>query len=142
MEETIHSIIEPVIFAMGYTPVEIKIRQVKGTLHIHLVLHRKEGVSIDNCTEVHRTILPRIEAVTGERDLHLEVSSPGIDRVLKDHREFGVFTGLDVKVLTQSEEDWYYGTILSADEETVLLSTEEGEKTIAFANVKKAKLQG
>ncbi len=142
MEETICSIVEPVIVALGFTPVEIKIRQVKGTLHIHLVLYRKEGISIDDCTEVHKTILPRIEAITGERDLHLEVSSPGIDRVLKNNSEFTIFAGSTVKVLTKPNDDWYYGRILSADENTVLLSTEEGEEKIAFENIKKAKLQG
>jgi ribosome maturation factor RimP len=142
MEEAICSIVEPVIIALGFTPVEIKTRQVKGTLHIHLVLYRGEGISIDDCAEVYRTILPRIEAVTGERDLHLEVSSPGIDRVLKNNSEFAIFIGSTVKVLTKSNDDWYYGRILSADENTVLLSTEEGEEKIAFENIKKAKLQG
>jgi len=84
----------------------------------------------------------------GERDLQLEVSTPGLQRTLKDVYEFGLFTGKRVRVYDTSKEAWVSGIIAQADQTSVQLSQvfiEDAKEmietmSVAYADIQKAKL--
>jgi ribosome maturation factor RimP len=97
-------------------------------------------VSIDDCAEVHRTVLPRLELLLDDRDVALQVASPGIERTMKDPRELEVFAGRGVKILKRDSEDWVAGIVRSADAQRVELKTADGVHEIALSDIRKAKL--
>ncbi len=107
----IQSIIAPVTEAMGYTIVELTSAKVSDDLHIHLIIHSSEGIGIDDCSKVHRTIQKRIETLQEDRYFYLEVSSPGITRNFKSANEFAVFKGKSVRILLENESEWIKGII-------------------------------
>ena len=129
----------PVLEAMGYRVVEITSRPVKGTLHVHIVIYKDDGVGVDDCAAVHRTALSRIEVLYGERDVHLEVSSPGIDRRLKSTREYSVFVGKGVTVYLRDGTQ-LGGVIRSAGSDSVTLLSNGREVTLFFNEIQKTKL--
>ncbi|MCA1753946.1 MAG: ribosome maturation factor RimP, partial [Spirochaeta sp.] len=90
--------------------------------------------------EVHRTVLPRIELIHNSRDVHLEVSSPGISRTFKSNREFAVFRGRAVFVLSSASEDWIQGYIEDSNEHSVILRTQGGNKELRYSDIRKTKL--
>jgi len=88
---------------------------------------------------------PRLELLSGNKDLQLEVSTPGIQRVFKDVYEFEVFSGDAVKVYDDRKDDWVVGIISHKDDDSVYLIQEnsnEGKKMIQIplVHVRKAKL--
>ncbi len=137
--------LEPIITGLGFGIVELVGRQRKSTFHVHLVIHHPDGVGIENCAQVHRTVLPRIEVMYESLDVHLEVSSPGIYRKIKDAREFEIFKGKSIKVLRSGSSEWIKARIDDADEKSVSLRFYENGDTmekdvVPFAEIQKARL--
>jgi ribosome maturation factor RimP len=125
---------------MGYSLVELNRQQIRGRLQVRVVIHHYRGIGLKDCELVHKTILPRIELMEKNREVNLEVSSPGITRNIKYAEEFAIFIDRRARILTKDSEDWIGGTILGADEKAVELSTPEGKLTISISDIKKAKL--
>ncbi len=136
----IYSIIAPVVEAMGYSIVEISSGKVSDDLHIHLIIHSAEGIGIDDCSKVHRTIQKRIETLTEDRYFYLEVSSPGITRNFKSANEFSVFKGKTVRILLENESEWRKGIICDSSKIEVDIQTSGEMKKIPFSEIRKAKL--
>lgn len=136
----IYKVISPVIDAMGYSIVELTSGKVSEDLHIHLILHSSEGIGIDDCTKVHRTIQKRIETLTEDRYFNLEVSSPGITRNFKSANEFSVFQGKTVRILLENESDWIKGVIKESSKTEVNIQTKDEIKKILYSEIRKAKL--
>ena len=63
----------------------------------------------------------------------LEVSSPGLDRLLKSGRDFERVIGRRVKILTSApvnDKQEHHGNVLGASDEVVSLKTDSGEKVL------------
>ena len=132
--------LEPVLDAMGFTLVDLKMKSMHGTLQIHLVVHKGEGISLDDCADIYKTLYPRLELSLDCEDIQLEVSSPGIGRVFKDKREYGIFKNMPVALLMDNESEWRKGFIKEVREENI--EFEEGKElyTVSFDTIRKAKL--
>lgn len=133
---------EQLVTGLGYTLVSLHIIRQKSLHLVKVVIHSKHGVGIDDCAKVHRVLLPRAEALLNSQDIQMEVSSPGLNRIIKDATEFQAFIGEHIKVLESSSSDWLEGELLSADSEGISLniSGEGGRRDIQYADIKKAKL--
>ncbi len=114
---------EPLLEAMGITLVDInRIDRGKSVTVTMVIVAKEAEVSVDHCAKVYRLVYPRMELQLGERDLQLEVSTPGLQRTLKDVYEFSLFTGKRVRVYDMSKEAWVSGIITQADQTSVQLS--------------------
>ena len=130
----------PLIGKMGYSLVELSQSSRRGSLTLHIVVYKEGGVSIDDCTKIHRALTPRLELALAPADLYIEVSSPGLNRKFKSEREYAAFKGRAVKVLRDGMSEWDRGVIADADEKSVTLTLPEGrELNIAFSMIKKGK---
>jgi len=139
-EQRLADELRPVIDGLGYQLVELRAKRLKDGYAVHVVLHRGEGITVDDCADVHTTILPRIQIIEDEQDINLEVSSPGIDRVLKSPHEFSVFVGKGARVLQVSDGQWIGGIISEYSGDSVTLSRAGTGHTIAISEIQKAKL--
>jgi ribosome maturation factor RimP len=138
--ETIRGEIEPVLSAMGYALVELSVGRRKGVTHVVVVLHRPGGVGVDQCAEVTKAIRPRLELLEGLADITLEVSSPGIERTLKDPAECSIFQGRGVRVLPAEGGEWIGGVIEAFRDGTLVLRTPEGVREFPPGAVRRARL--
>lgn len=98
------------------------------------------GVSLDQCANLSHLISPLLDItapVSG--DYRLEVSSPGIERRLKTLEHFIQSIGEKVSVTT-IEKEKTEGELITADSENITIRTkEEGDKSIPFRSINKAK---
>ncbi len=140
-KDNLYFLLKPVIEGMGFSIVEIRSRQLREKFFVGLTIYRNEGVTIENCTEVYHTVLPKIELAENTRDVHLEVSSPGIDRVLKNSDEFSIFTGRKVKMLVEGSNEWVRGIIKETDEDRVMLQIEDKIAGFTYDSIRKAQLE-
>ncbi len=139
-EKQILETIEPVIATLGFTVVDVKVRSIKGTIQVRLVVYREEGVTLGDCSEIYKTIYPRLEVFLDNEDINLEVSSPGIGRVLKDKREYRIFTGRSVALLFEGESEWEEGVITEVYSDALVFKQENELNTVSFEKIRKAKL--
>ena len=132
--------VKTILVELGFHIVELHVGSVKGRMHVHLVIYRPEGVTIDDCAEVHKAIRPRAELLLNDRDVALQVASPGIDRTFKELSEFVVFQNRGVRILLHGADDWIGGVVEAADDRAVSLRTGKDCRSIAYADIQKARL--
>lgn len=99
--ERVGEILEPVIDQLGLELVEITLRVEGGRWILRVTIDCEEGVQVQHCTAVSRELSVHLDV----EDLipvkyYLEVSSPGLDRPLKDEKDFERFQGRLVKIKT------------------------------------------
>lgn len=130
---------------LGYILVSIHVVPAKITTKVQAVItngesNSSEGIGINDCAKVHRLLLPRLEALLQNQDIYMEVTSPGMERHIKNAAEFSLFKGRDVKVWNTEISDWISGVIKDSDEHQLTLEVMEETKIIPYTNIAKAKL--
>jgi len=96
------------------------------------------GTTLDQCVEATKLISPLLDVtppVQGE--YRLEVSSPGIERKLRTIEDFRFSVGEMVK-MTLQDKTKLQGLLKSAENDTLVVETEEGPREVAFDDVVKA----
>ncbi len=140
--------------ALGYVLVQLNVVPQNGTIKVTAVISRpvsevNSSIGIEDCAKVHRVLLPRLEAVLNSQDIYMEVTSPGMERNIKNAAEFALFEGRFVRVWDQEVSDWVPGRVTSSDSESVTLEVVHGEdvesavaeqKRIPYVRISKAKL--
>jgi ribosome maturation factor RimP len=111
-----------------------------GTVQVKITAYKPGIMGVDDCSRLHRALLPRLELEFSGEDLYLEVSSPGIDRLIKDGSEFAHYLGRGVKCYRRDISDWTGGLLRSAGETVIVLETGEGQIPISYDSIAKAKL--
>ena len=147
-ENKISSLIESELEKLGYLIVQVKINNHEKALQI--MMERIIGeLGINDCSKASRAIMPMIEAnALLPENYRIEISSPGIDRILVRQRDFIQNIGNEIKVeLNKKIENKknYRGEILGLKEECLLLTESKKNDSddkirIPIKNINKAKL--
>jgi ribosome maturation factor RimP len=140
LDDQLRCEVEPIVSGMGFSLVELRHSRSRNQNHIILVVYRPEGVGVDECAAISKNLYPRLELIDGLANLQLQVSSPGLDRVLKSEEEYFIFRGRDVKVMLHGESEWIRGTIESAGEGELTLQTGGGTRRFRMNEIRKTKL--
>jgi ribosome maturation factor RimP len=133
-------ILERTLPAMGYELVDWE-SPARGGL-VRVFIDKPAGIDVEDCARVsnHLTHLFAVEQVAYER---LEVSSPGLDRPLKKSADFARFAGAEAKLTLHESVDnarRIKGVLRGVEGDSIVVDTETGRRTIALANVDKARL--
>ncbi|WP_370614690.1 ribosome maturation factor RimP [Mumia sp. Pv 4-285] len=109
---------------------------------LRVVLDAEGGLTLDDVAEVTRSVSDALDAddSLGPDPYTLEVGSRGTSRPLTLPRHWSRNIGRLVKV-TPLEGQTFTGRIVSADDAGAVLRTDTGERTVAYAEVKKAKIE-
>lgn len=156
--QDLHGLIEKSVSQLGYALVDLEISNRGKLLRVFIDKQNpvdiKDGVNIDDCVLVSHQ-LGHLLAVEHEIDYdRLEVSSPGMDRVLKSMADFVRFTGERVAIkLREGIKDQsahvsdtalprktFLGIINGVEEGHLLLEFEGVVYKMALSNIDKARL--
>jgi ribosome maturation factor RimP len=132
--------VEPIVSGMGFSLVELRHNRSKNQNHVTLVVYRPDGVGVNECAAISKNLYPRLELIEGLENLQLQVSSPGLDRVLKSRREYSIFRGRNLKLMLHGETEWIRGKLECVEDEEISLSTGEETITVGLSEIRKAKL--
>jgi ribosome maturation factor RimP len=144
--EELRSLIEPVVEHAGLELVDVTLRRGRPPWLLRITLDTKAGdgrVLVDQCAALSREIgtqLDVADAIPGS--YQLEVTSPGLDRVLARDVDFVRAQGSLVMVETQRPIDGrrrFRGRLLAFDGELVSIEVDGREFRIPFAEVKAAR---
>ncbi|GHV89185.1 hypothetical protein AGMMS50267_15450 [Spirochaetia bacterium] len=138
--DPVYDSIDPVIRGLGMVLVEFTVSRHKGSAQVRAVVYNGGAVGVDDCSKAHHAILPRLELAFPGEDLYVEVSSPGIDRLIKDGAEFGHYLGRGVRCYRTDISGWTSGILQAADTEGVTLNGKDGMVVLPFSIIAKAKL--
>lgn len=139
-QETIVADVEPLLKAAGLELVELSLNRRHGSVDVRVVVYSASGTGTNECSKAHRLIYPRLQVLFGVEDPYLEVSSPGIDRMIRSTREYALFVGKGLRILLLNESEWIRGKILSVADGKLSLATEKGTEVFDLSAVVKARL--
>ena len=143
-EELLSELFEPVIQALGCQLWGVEYTNQGRHSMLRVYLEKDGGVDIDDCAEVSRQvsgILDVEDPIRGEYTL--EVSSPGLDRILFNIEQFKEYAGHHVKLrLTESFDDRrnFSGQIKTVENDEVVLIIGDEEYTLPYELIEKASL--
>jgi ribosome maturation factor RimP len=140
LDDQLRCEVEPIVSGMGFTLVELRHSRSKNQNHVILVVYRPDGVGVNECAAISKNLYPRLELIDGLENLQLQVSSPGLDRVLKSEEEYSIFRGRNVKVMLHGETEWIRGKIESVEGGEISLHTGGETQRVKINEIRKAKL--
>jgi len=138
--EALNDDIEKTLSAEGLDLLEFRLSRHRGSVQVSAVVKGPAGTGTGECAKAHRLIERRLAEAHDIVDPHIEVSSPGIDRLLKTPRDFAAFEGSRIRFIRAGETEWERGLLRGVAEETVCIDTVEGELVVPFAGLFKARL--
>lgn len=122
LEQRIAAIVEPVAESLGYDLVRVRLTQDNG-MTLQIMAEDESGrFTIEDCEKLHNDLNPVLDLEDPiDREYHLEISSPGVDRPLVRARDFQAWAGHEAKIELAEMVDGrkrFRGEIVGADDDT------------------------
>ena len=143
--EDLRTLIEPVVEDAGLELVDAVLTRGRPPWHLKVTIDTPEAdghVPVDRCAEVSREIGTNLDAADLIPNAYrLEVSSPGLDRVLGREKDFAAACGCEVKLETRRPLDGrkrFRGTLERFESGIAHLRVDGREYAIAFDDVARA----
>ena len=153
MNEALETLVASEIKPLGLELFELKLAGSQGRPVLDVRVEREDGekVTVDNCATASRAIEARLDAEDfGGKRYVLEVSSPGIERPLRNAKDWKRFVGRTAVVTSnvpgdpagrRTDEVEIAGVEGDAGQEIVIVRNERGdERRVPIAAVEKARL--
>jgi ribosome maturation factor RimP len=138
----LRALLEPVVERTGAELEDLTEQRAGSRRLIRVVVDRDGGVSLDDIAEVTRSVSAALDEYDGIGDAAyvLEVTSPGVDRPLTTPRHWRRATGRLVKANLAAGGE-VVGRVTAATDENVTLLVGEAERTLAYGEIAKARMQ-
>lgn len=150
LEARVSRIVEPVANGLGFSLVRVKITQENG-MTLQVMAEDENGrFTIVNCEALSKDMSPVLDVEDPiDREYHLEVSSPGIDRPLVRKRDFAAYIGHDARIELSdmiNGRKRFRGFIKAVDDEAVTITLPDApagtdpDHRLLFTSLGEAKL--
>lgn len=144
VREQLEELLAPVVHDLGYRLWELEYAARSSGGLLRLYIDADDGISLEDCERVSRAVSEALDA-KDPIDGHytLEVSSPGLDRVLRTPGHFGAYVGEQVRVemkqLIEGRRK-FLGKLLEVTDDFVVLEMEGATCRLPIASIHKARL--
>ena len=144
-EQTIEALLTPTVEALGFELWGLEyLSQGRHTI-LRLYIDGENGVTVDDCAEVSRHVSGVMDVedpITGEYTL--EVSSPGVDRLLfrLDHYPTYVGEWIELRLRTPFEgRRKFKGTLKGVEGEDVVVQVDDHEFLLPHSAIERAQVR-
>jgi len=137
--------IEKAVVDLGYECVNIALVTEDGRPVLRVMIDTLGGIHVGDCELVSKAINRYLDdeaAEFGDR-YYLEVSSPGLERPLFTPADFVRFRGKETRIRTRDQVDGrktHVGFIAASDDNNVTIDTEQGARSLRFADITRSSL--
>jgi ribosome maturation factor RimP len=144
--EDMRTLIEPIVADHGLELVDVEHHQGRPPWTLRVIVDTASGdglVPVERCADVSREIAAQLGATDAiPVRYQLEVSSPGLDRVLAREKDFVRACGREIRLETRTPLDGrrrFRGRLLTFDAGIARMSVDGSEVSIHFDDVAKAR---
>jgi ribosome maturation factor RimP len=148
MNEALEAVVKKEVEGLGYDLVELRVGGTGRRPLLDIRIDHLDGakITVDECAQVSRSLEPQLDAsgLVGENYV-LEVSSPGVERPLRNAADWRRFAGKTAKVLAPSLGGRLEVEVVGVDDSSgepvaVMRETRGIEHRIPLTEVKEARL--
>jgi len=142
--EVVRALVEPLVAYAGMELIDVEYGREPSGVILRLIIDKPGGVTIDDCSYINRLagdVLDVKDSLPGS--YNLEVSSPGINRLLKKKDDFERFAGQKILIKTREPIEGrrnFKGILNGTKENFIVVSSEKIIFSIPFDLVAKARL--
>jgi len=139
--DDLETLIEKLVTQLGYELVDFE--TVNGGQILRIFIDKGDLIDIDDCTKVSNHVNNVLSVETDYDYERLEVSSPGLDRVIKKLNDFDRFKGQKIKIKTRfaiENRKNFKGTLSGTKGESIIIEIDNESLLIDFQNIDKARL--
>lgn len=126
IEERVEELIKDKIENIGYSLYDVEYAKEGPNYYLRIFIDSEKGIDLDDCEKVSNEINEKLdEADYIKEQYFLEVSSPGIERILRKdrHLEQNIGKQVEAKLFKKDEKGNknYIGELKNFDEQTVTI---------------------
>ena len=140
--------LNPAIEDLGYELYDLEDLQYQGQRILRVSIDHEQGIQLEDCVRIDQMLQKLFDENDPIEEAYtLEVSSPGIFRVLKNPEHFRRFSGERIKIRLKKKINGMrqaIGKLCSSTEDGIQFLPEnesEEELLIAYENISKARLE-
>jgi len=144
LHDRLIALFEPALESQGYELIDVEFVTAQGGATLRIYIDKPEGIDMDDVTAASPVISELLDVEDPFPGAYsLEVSSPGLDRVLRKPEHFARFVDNRVRVELTAPRDGrkrYTGMLRRADGESIELEVDNFSVSIRLAEIGKARL--
>jgi len=144
MHDRLIAMFEPILAEAGYELIEAEFVAGQGGATLRIYIDGPDGVDVDDCAAASHLLSDLLDVedpIPGAYSL--EVSSPGLDRILRKPEHFARFVDNRVKVelaVPREGRKRYTGMLRSVNGESIELDVDNFSVSIRLAEISRARL--
>lgn len=139
IEEKVESLLTPIINNLGYELYDVEYAKEGKDYFLRIFIDKLEGIDLNDCEKVNNSINDLLdEADYIKEQYFLEVSSPGIERILKKdkHLQANMENLVEVKLFKPIEEQKVIqGILKDFNKETLIIESNDKNFEIERKNI-------
>ena len=144
IEEKVTNLVEPIIEKIGYELYDVEYAKEGKNYFLRIFIDSEKGIDLNDCEKVKDAITDILDTENYIKDQYfLEISSPGIERVLRKdkHLEKNIGTDINVKLFKKDEngKKEYLGKLKEYNQNEIVIEQEEKEIKIERKNISQIK---
>jgi len=144
-ELAVSKIVEPIVASQGMELVAVEYRRAAREWVLRIYIDKKGGISLDDCVLISHEVgtLLDVEDLF-QSPYTLEVSSPGLNRILQKERDFKRFKERSVRIRTHNAIEKrrnFKGRLIGCTKGLIQIEVEGYVLHIPLSNVAKANLE-
>ena len=141
IEEKVEALVKEKIENIGYELYDVEYAKEGKNYFLRIFIDKPEGIDLEDCEKVNNEINDILDTADYIKEQYfLEVSSPGIERVLKKDRHLEQNIGKEVQIKLFKKDNQgrkeIQGTLKAFDTEYIIL---EGDVKIERKNISQIK---
>ena len=142
--QSVTELIEPGLLAKRLDLVDVEFKKEGKNWVLRIYIDRESGVTLEDCQKVSRLAGDLIEVEDVIEPVYiLEVSSPGLNRVLKKEKDFLKYSGKKINIQCHAHMDGkkkFTGILTGFIDQSIHLEMDGQQLTIPLSIVAKANL--
>ena len=144
IEEKVTKLVEPIIENLGYELYDVEYAKEGKNYFLRIFIDNEKGIDLNDCEKVNDALNEILDKENYIKEQYfLEISSPGIERVLRKDKnlEKNIGEEVNVKLFKKDEngEKEYLGNLKEFNQNEIVLETEEQEVKIERKNISQIK---
>jgi ribosome maturation factor RimP len=145
VERAVSEVVEPIVISHGMELIDVEYRREARGWVLRIYIDKEGGVTLNDCVLVNNEAGPVIDVEDLIQSPYtLEVSSPGLNRILKKERDFERFKDRSVKIRTHDvvgKRRNFRGRLLGCTKGLIQVEVGGQVLDIPLSNVAKANLE-